>query len=142
MPHEVIVIPGGMFAFTAPGPRMAPEMTPDLWGEFSQYLPPGGGTGSPHDEGALLCDAGFTDIAASPVTVDLPMPGGGEIEMLWQWHLSHGTAAFIDNLPPDRRAKLRRRLLTETDASGTRNLRLTASLWTGTLHNDSADATP
>jgi len=89
---------------------------------------------------ALLGDAGFTDIGVSPLTVDLPMPGGGE--MLWQWHLSHGTAAFIDDLPPDRRAEFRRRLIAETDAGGTRNLRLTASLWTGTLQDDRADVAP
>lgn len=140
-----VLVPGGMFAFTVPGPAPGAgpsgrQLTSDLWGEFSQYLPPGGGSGSPLDEGALLRDAGFTDIAASLVTIDLPMPGGGE--MLWQWHLTHGTAAFIGNLPPDRRAEFRRRLVAETDASGTRNLRLTASLWTGTLQNDSPDAAP
>jgi ubiquinone/menaquinone biosynthesis C-methylase UbiE len=100
-----VLVPDGLFALTTPGEPPGSEpprpQAHDLWAEFSQYLTPGGGMGRPLDASALLSAAGFTSAAARPVKADLPMPGGGE--MLWQWHLSHGTVAFIDGLPPDRR---------------------------------------
>lgn len=127
-----VLVPGGLFALTAPGepPGSEPPVpqAPNLWAEFSHYLTPGGGMGRPIDASALLSAAGFTSAAARPVQADLPMPGGGE--MLWQWHLSHGTVAFIDGLPPDRREEFRQRLIASADADGTRTLHTTATLWT------------
>jgi hypothetical protein len=84
--------------------------------------------GRPLDADVLLSTAGFTDAAAQPIEVNLPMPGGGD--MLWQWHLSHGTVAFIDGLPPDRREEFRRHLIASADADGTRTLHVIATLWT------------
>jgi ubiquinone/menaquinone biosynthesis C-methylase UbiE len=127
-----VLVPGGLFALTAPGkpPGSEPpgQQAPNLWTEFSQYLTPGGGMGRPLNASALLSAAGFTSAAMRPVTADLPMPGGGE--MLWQWHLSHGTVAFIDGLPPDHRKEFRQRLIASTDAHGSRTLHVIATLWT------------
>jgi SAM-dependent methyltransferase len=128
-----VLSPGGVFAFTAPGPPPGMDLPPQpgagLWAEFEQYLPPGGGIGRPLNGGALLGDTGFTGVAAHPVSVDLPMPGGGET--LWRWHLSHGSAGFINDLPPDRRDEFRQRLVAATDEAGVRALRITTTLWTG-----------
>lgn|ERR1022692_3222207 len=126
-----VLVRGGLFALTVPGEPPGSEppepQIPSLWTEFSQYLAPGGGMGRPLDASALLSGAGFAGAAAQPIEVNLPMSGGGD--MLWRWHLSHGTVAFIDDLPPDRREEFRRRLVASTDADGTRTLRTIATLW-------------
>jgi SAM-dependent methyltransferase len=127
-----VLAPGGLLALTLPGPPpgAAPPgpAAPSLWSEFSRYLVPGGGMGQPLDASELLSGAGFTRIAAQPAEVNLPMPGGGET--LWQWHLTHGTIAFIDGLPPGRREEFRQRLVASADAAGTGALHVTATLWT------------
>ena len=92
-----LTLPGGPPGSVRPGPAAR-----SLWADYSQYLVAGAGMGQPLDASALLADAGFTHVAAQPVEVDLPMPGGGE--MLWRWHLTHGTVAFIDGLPSGPRA--------------------------------------
>jgi SAM-dependent methyltransferase len=128
-----VLRPAGLFAFSTPGgPSEANQSRadgPDLWAEYSQYLPPGGGMGRPIDGLALLSGAGFIDVAARPLEVVLPIPGGGE--MLWQWYLSHGTVAFIEDLPPERREQFRQRLIADADQTGVKTLRLSATLWSG-----------
>jgi ubiquinone/menaquinone biosynthesis C-methylase UbiE len=129
-----VLAPGGLLALTLPGPPPGTPPSPvdRLWAEFnrefSRYLPPGGGTGQPIDPVTLLDGAGFTGIAAQPAEVNLPMPGGGETH--WQWHLTHGTIAFIDSLPAERREEFRQRLIAAVDAAGTGTLHATATLWT------------
>jgi SAM-dependent methyltransferase len=127
-----VLVPGGLFALAAPGEPPDSEshgpQTSSLWAEFSQYLTPGGGMGRPLDANALLSAAGFTGAAAQPIEVNLPMPGGED--MLWQWHLSHGTVAYIEALPPERREEFRQRLITSADPDGTRTLHAIAALWT------------
>lgn len=127
-----VLAPGGLFALTLPGAppgsTAAPPRANELWAEYGQYLTPGAEMGRPLDAVALLERTGFVGTAAQPVTIDLAMPGGGE--MLWRWHLSHGTVAFINGLPPDRREEFRQRLIAQADAAGTTSLRATASLWT------------
>ena len=134
-----VLAPRGVFAFSTPGP---PPGMPDaespgavtpfsaLWGEFSAYLPAGSRVGGPLDQIALLNDAGFSGAGCHAISVALPLPRGGET--LWAWHLTHGTGWTIDNLPPDRRAEFRDRLIAEADAAGARTLQATATLWAGT----------
>jgi SAM-dependent methyltransferase len=137
-----VLAPGGLLALTLPGPPPGPPPQPEpgdrLWSEFSQYLAPGGGMGQPVDAATLLADAGFSGIAAQPAEVNLPVPGGGE--MLWHWHLTHGTIAFIDSLPPGRREEFRQRLIAAADATGTGTLHRTATLWTARAGNESRPA--
>jgi SAM-dependent methyltransferase len=125
-----VLAPGGLLALTLPGPPPGspPQPGDGLWEEFRRYLSPGGGIGQSIDPPALLSDAGFTGIAAQPTEVNVPLPGGGT--MLWQWHLSHGTIAFIESLPPERREEFRQRLIADADTAGTGTLRATATLWT------------
>ena len=80
------------------------------------------------DAQALLTTTGFVDIEISTIRVDLPIPDG---EVYWRWGLTHGSLAYFEDLPADRREEFRQRLIAATDALGLRRLRRTASVWAG-----------
>lgn len=131
-----VLAPGGLLVLTLPGPPPGAPHEPGpgdlLWVEFSRYLTPGL-IGQPIDPVTLLTDAGFTAITARLAEVSLPLPEGGKT--LWQWHLTHGTIAFIDGLPPDRREEFRQRLIATADTTGTGTLHAPATLWTARAAN-------
>jgi SAM-dependent methyltransferase len=128
-----VLTPGGVFAFSTPGPPPGAPAEDDpfsaLWGEFRAYLPPGSSFSRSLAQAALLRESGFTGTDCHVLSVDVPMPDGGQT--LWRWYQTHGTAWTIDNLPPDRRSEFRERLIAEADAAGTRSLRAAATLWIG-----------
>ncbi|WP_344683435.1 class I SAM-dependent methyltransferase [Saccharopolyspora taberi] len=122
-----ILVPGGVFAFTVPGgPDPATDPLPELFAEFGRYLPPGGGMGRPLDARAAFTGAGFAGVEAVTLTVDLPVAGA---EVLWEWGLTHGSLAYFEDLPADRREEFRARLFAEV--TGPTRLRRQAQLWTG-----------
>lgn len=133
-----VLVPGGLFAFTEPGLPPGYELPeqpgpPDpliaLFGEFSQYLTSDrGGMGRSLEERVLLGGAGFVDVRAAVISVDIPLPDG---ETYWQWGLTHGSLAYFDSLPPDRREEFHQRLVSAVDAVGLARLRRTAAVWSG-----------
>ncbi|MGF1428140.1 class I SAM-dependent methyltransferase [Kitasatospora sp. LaBMicrA B282] len=131
-----VLVPGGGCAFSEPGPPPGTEPAPAdvaqrLSAEFGRHLPPGRGRFSrPVDVPALLEQAGFTEVRAVRIAVDLPVPDG---ETLWRWGLSHGSLAFYESLPADRRAEFRERLLAEAAATPDLRLRREATVWLGRL---------
>ncbi|MFE3461883.1 class I SAM-dependent methyltransferase [Nocardiopsis aegyptia] len=132
-----VLSPEGVFAFTVPGaapgfrvPESVEATDPlaELFAEFGQYLSPEGGMGRPLDARELLTAAGFVDVKATTITVDLPVADG---ETLWQWGLTHGSLAYFEDLPVNRRAEFRARRHAATEAAGPSRLRRTAAMWTG-----------
>lgn len=114
-----VLRPGGVFAFTGGSSRSAGGPAPfaadelgvrlnELFGEFTPYLPANGSMGTPVDAAEALEQAGFTDLTEKYAEVAIPFP---DTETLWQWSLTHGYRAFIEDLPDDRRAEFRDRLL-------------------------------
>jgi SAM-dependent methyltransferase len=108
-----VLAPGGRFAVTTAAAvrRTEPNSIQDamdaLFAEFSAHLPPGGGMGSAVALPELLTATGFVDLETRHTEVTLPVPDG---DTLWAWALSHGYRAFIEDLPPDRRAQMRQRM--------------------------------
>jgi ubiquinone/menaquinone biosynthesis C-methylase UbiE len=133
-----VLRPCGLVAFTTPGlppgvdgaTYAAPlgDPLPALFAEFSQRLPSGGGIGQALDAPLVLDAAGFRDIEVRPVQVDLPVLDG---HTYWQWCLSHGSLAFLEDLPTDHREEFRRRLIDAAEALPQLRLRRTASVWIG-----------
>ncbi|MCX4745576.1 class I SAM-dependent methyltransferase [Kitasatospora sp. NBC_01287] len=100
-----------------------------LSAEFAQHLRPGGGRLSREtDPPALLAAAGFEDVRAVGISVDLPVPDGAT---LWRWSLSHGSLAFYESLPAERQAEFERRLIEAADAVADLRLRREATVWLG-----------
>jgi O-methyltransferase/aklanonic acid methyltransferase len=132
-----VLRPGGTYTFCVPGPPEGFEPPPvsgpkdplrRLTAEYAQFVPAGSGRmGRDLDGVALLESAGFTEIEVRGIVVDLPVPDG---ETYWQWGLSHGSLAFYEGLPGDRREELRRRLVAEVDALPGLRLRRDATVWT------------
>jgi SAM-dependent methyltransferase len=108
-----VLVPGGRFAV----PIAAAVRTPDpaalqgdmdaLFAEFAPHLPPGGGMGAAVDMRESMSGAGFVDLEERHTEVVVPVPDG---DALWDWCLSHGYRAFIEDLPEDRRAEFRVRM--------------------------------
>ncbi|GAB3696221.1 class I SAM-dependent methyltransferase [Nocardiopsis oceani] len=129
----------GWLALTLPGPSPDGEPAaetgenedplPALFTEFGRHLPPGGGMGRPIDDPRnLLTEAGLAKVTATTVTTALPVPDG---ETLWQWLLTHGSRAFLDDLPAERRAEFRARVFASVEDSGPFTMRRPVSLWIG-----------
>lgn len=112
--------PGGWFAIALPGqPADAAEpadITIRLFNEFAQYLPPRGGIGHPLDANDLLATAGFVGITRFPVELRLDVP---DAATLWRWLYTHGTKAFLDDLPAERRTEFHDQLASGVGAGGT-----------------------
>ncbi|GAB1690258.1 class I SAM-dependent methyltransferase [Krasilnikovia sp. M28-CT-15] len=127
-----VLKPGGLFAFTGPG------RVPDgfefadgadaLFAEFAQYLPPRGGMGEPFEEMDELAAAGFTGIDETDLRIELAVP---DAETFWQWLQTHGTRKFVDDLPAERRAEFRARLIADLEAREHIVLRKYAWLYRG-----------
>lgn len=101
-----VLRPGGVFSFSTPGDvENAPEWDfyPALFNEFQAYIPEGEGRlGRTLEEDELLERAGFRDHTYTSVEQRLPV---ADADTFWAWALSHGSRAFIDALPPERRAE-------------------------------------
>lgn len=127
-----VLAPAGRFVFTVPGPPADPAAPLDtvnqLFSEFTQYLPAGGSMGATFDAIRLLADAGFADMTQTHLQVEFTVP---DAETLWRWLHSHGTRAFLDDLPPARRADFHRRLIEALDTQGEFILARTALVYTG-----------
>lgn len=127
-----VLRPGGLFAVLSPG--RVPESfefaddADALFAEFSRFLPPAGGMGSPFDAPTALAAAGFTDVIETDLRVELPLP---DAESFWRWLLSHGTRKFLEDLEPGHREEFRRRLVADLEARGSVVLRRYAWLCTG-----------
>jgi SAM-dependent methyltransferase len=127
-----VLAPGGRFAFTAGG--SGPPAEPDSLGsrldalflEFAAHLPPNGSMGHPIDAADLLEKAGFEDLRRDAASVAIPFPDN---ELLWQWAMSHGYRAFIEDLPEPRRREFRGRVLSLSAAD--RVLRRATGIWSG-----------
>jgi SAM-dependent methyltransferase len=128
-----VLVPGGRFAFTGgtggvgrPSEDGLADRLHALFGEFNQFLPPGGGMGRPIEPPDLLRGAGFVDLqqtrAESAVRVADP-------PTLWRWVRSHGYRAFLDDLPAPRYAEFEARLLALPLGDGI--LRRAATVWSG-----------
>lgn len=63
--------------------------------------------GAPFDEQAVLAAAGFTDIQERHYTFEVAVPDG---DTFWRYTLTCGTKKFVDDLPPQQRAKFRERI--------------------------------
>ena len=134
-----VLAPGGRFACTGgsarAGNRQRPAGSPApslggrldaLFQEFTEYLPAGGSMGRPVDAADLLAGAGFVDLREDRAGVAITFPDNA---MLWQWALSHGYRAFIEDLPEDRRREFHDRVM-ELPADD-RVLRRTTGIWSG-----------
>jgi len=95
--------------------------------EFSRYVPKDGGMGTDLTPGPALAAAGFSDITGGHLHVDLPLRSP---ESLWRWYLTHGSRKFIEDLPADRRAEFRDRILADATAREPLILRRAAEFWT------------
>ena len=127
-----VLSPGGLVAIAIPGGELQtelaePDPVPGLCGEFAQYLPPGGSMGIELDVADLLTRAGFIDVTRSSVEVCLEVP---DAQTYWDWTLTHGMRAFVDDLPADRRAEFRDHMLTQLSSQKVITLQRTAAVWT------------
>ena len=107
-----------------------PDPVPGLYAEFAQYLPPGGSMGIQLDVADLLTRAGFIDVTHTSTEVCLEVP---DAQTYWDWTLTHGSRAFVDDLPSDRRAEFHDRMLTQLSSQKVITLQRAAALWTARL---------
>lgn len=111
--HRVLR-PGGAFSFSTPADvEDAPEWAfyPALFKEFQAFIPQGEGRlGREIDEEGLLEQAGFRDLAYTGVEQRLPIP---DADTFWAWALSHGSRAFINALPAQKRDEFEGRVRAE-----------------------------
>jgi len=127
-----VLAPGGLVAVSIPGGQeqtvlAEPDPVLALYGEFAQYLPPGGGMGTPLDVADLLTGAGFVDVTSTDIEVCLEVPDG---QTYWDWTLTHGSRAFADDLPADRRAQFHDRMLAVLNSQRVITLQRTGIVWT------------
>jgi len=126
-----VLRPGGQFAFTIPGrtddsPDPSPDPLEDLLQEYRKYQIAGTGyRPSDADPGALLEQAGFTDVSWQTLEVAIDVPDG---ETYWRFTRSHGYGAAIDGLPDNKRAELHDRIVAAVDEEGGTILRRSAKL--------------
>jgi ubiquinone/menaquinone biosynthesis C-methylase UbiE len=106
-----VLRPGGVFSFSTPaGVENTPEWDfyPALFKEFEGFIPEGEGRLSREiDEEELLRQAGFHDLTYIGVEQRLPVP---DADTFWAWALSHGSRAFINALPAQKRAEFEERV--------------------------------
>jgi trans-aconitate methyltransferase len=110
-----VLAPGGLVAIAIPGGEpqtelAEPDPVPGLYGEFAQYLPPDGSMGMELDVADLLTRAGFVDVTTTSIEVCLEVP---DAQTYWEWTLTHGSRAFVDDLPADRRAEFHDQMLAQ-----------------------------
>ena len=127
-----VLAPGGLAAVAIPGGHehtvlAEPDPVPALYGEFARYLPPDGGTGTPLNVADLLSGAGFVDVTSTDIEVCLEVPDG---RTYWDWPLTHGSPAFADNLPADRRVQFHDRLPAVLSSQRIITVQRTAIVWT------------
>lgn len=129
-----VLAPGGLVAIAIPGGEpqtelAEPDPVPGLYGEFAQYLPPDGSMGMELDVAGLLTRAGFVDVTTTSIEVCLEVP---DAQTYWDWTLTHGSRAFVDDLPADRRAEFHDRMLAQLSSQELITLQRTAALFTAT----------
>ena len=83
-------------------------------------------------QGDLFTATDLTEVAATTLEVELPLPDG---ETYWRWSRLHGSGRFIDGLPDDKRAEMHARLLTAVAEIPGFTLRRSATLWTARKPN-------
>ncbi len=83
---------------------------------------------APFDELETLAAAGFTGLAETDLRVELPVP---DADTLWRWFQTHGSRKFFDDLPAERRAEFRARLIDDLNGRAHLVLRRYAWLFTG-----------
>lgn len=106
-----VLRPGGLLAFTVPGP-LPPGAQPadnanELFAEFSRHIAPASQIAAPFAEIPVMTAAGFRDIERTAIQIELAVPGP---DTFWRWLLSHGSRQFLDELSDARRAEFRSRL--------------------------------
>jgi O-methyltransferase/aklanonic acid methyltransferase len=134
-----ILASGGWFAFAVPGgpadPTEPPDVTVGLFEEFSAYLRPGGSMGRPLDAHQLLIDGGFSGLTTTPIELRLHVADG---QTVWRWLNTHGTKAFVDDLPEERRREFHDELVKRVGPDGV-EIRRTAWLHTGRSGSPTSD---
>jgi ubiquinone/menaquinone biosynthesis C-methylase UbiE len=127
-----VLKPGGLIALTVPGRMPAGFEFADgsnaLFGEFAQYLPPGGSMGKAFEEIDSMTAAGFTQIEETDLRIEIPVP---DAETFWQWFQTHGTRKFFDDLDEVRRSEFHDRLIADLESRDQILLRRPAWLYTG-----------
>jgi SAM-dependent methyltransferase len=106
-----VLIPGGRFAFSRPGPWSGEERWKFLGSlnfEFSAYASQDRSNTNGVESTDML--AGFTEVTRTAAEVHLPI---ADADTYWAWACSHGSRGFIDALPADRREEYRARLTSE-----------------------------
>ncbi|HEY2549996.1 MAG TPA: methyltransferase domain-containing protein [Streptosporangiaceae bacterium] len=109
-----VLTPGGLLAFTVPGP-LPPgfehaDNANELFAEFSRHIGPASQVAAPFEEIPAMTAAGFRDIERAAIQVELPVP---DPDTFWRWLLSHGSRQFLDGLGDARRAEFRARLVAD-----------------------------
>lgn len=127
-----VLSPGGLLAIAVPGGVAQTELTepdpiPDLYAEFAKFLPPRGSMGTWFDVDKLLTQTGFIDVRQANVEVCLEVPDG---QTYWDWTLTHGSRAFVDDLPANRRTEFHDRMVAQLSSQNVITLQRTAALWT------------
>lgn len=124
-----VLAAGERVAFTVPGAPQdatAPDALADLFDEFAPFLPAGGGMGRGLDAPALLETAEFVDAEQRNVRISVPVADAATV---WRWLCSHGSVAFIRDLPPVRREQFHARVLQCFAGAGPIVLHRSATLW-------------
>jgi len=124
-----VLAPGGRFAFSWPGESTSDArwaFLPALNHEFAAYAQRERGNGNDADGPDLL--AAYSDVTTTAAEVHLPIADAGTY---WAWACSHGSRAFIDALPGDRREEYRTRLLTEVARLDPLTIDRGAEFWQG-----------
>ncbi|WP_027346767.1 class I SAM-dependent methyltransferase [Hamadaea tsunoensis] len=125
-----VLVPGGRFAFSWPGAWSTEArwaFLGELNREFAAYAGRERRNGNDAEAEDIL--AGFDDVADAGAEVHLALPA---VDAYWDWECSHGSRAFIDALPPDRRAEYRARLLAEVARLEPLEIDRGAEFWRGT----------
>jgi ubiquinone/menaquinone biosynthesis C-methylase UbiE len=110
-----VLKPGGVFAFSAPGPAPGKRWRfySDLIGEFQPHVDAEKWSlEEPPPAESLLHNAGFVAIKSTIAEVHVPV---ADAEAFWASEMSHGMRGFIEALPVAMQRELKRRLVAQLD---------------------------
>lgn len=110
-----VVRPGGRVALTTPGSSSRDSDARwsgwhTLVGEFAARVADDDPPHSDLDVGPALTEAGFVDLRTVGIAVHLPV---ADPQTCWDFHMSHGFAAFVEALSASEAAEFRRLALAE-----------------------------
>ncbi|GIE76523.1 hypothetical protein Aph02nite_24730 [Actinoplanes philippinensis] len=107
-----VLTPGGLLAFTVPGPLSEGsepgDRSQELFNEFFRHLPAENTVVPPFDADAALAGVGFRDVTRRHLEVELELE---DPEALWRWYATHGARRFFDALDEQRRKEFHDRLV-------------------------------